>query len=69
MLVIWTPKNLKLNHFYFIPIDVDRGMPPTMFPEVNDYLLHFVDIVGEITVITPVHQILYLFPVLCLVIF
>ena len=36
-------------------------------PEVDDNLLHFVDIEGEIIVAAPVHQILYLFPMLCLV--
>jgi len=41
-------------------------MPSTTLPEVNDYLLRFVDI--EIIVVAPVHQIIYLFPVLCLVI-
>ena len=30
-------------------------------PEVDDYLLHFTDIGGEIIVVTPIHQILYLF--------
>ena len=37
-------------------------------PEVDDNLLHFVDIEGEIIVAALVHQILYLIPVLCLVI-
>ena len=37
-------------------------------PEVDDNLLRFVDIGGEIIVAAPVHQILYLIPVLCLVI-
>ena len=37
-------------------------------PEVDDNLLHFVDIEGEIIVAPPVHQILYLIPVLCLII-
>ena len=46
----------------------DGGMSSTTLPEVDDYLLHFVDIEREIIVVTPVHQILYLFPVLCLVI-
>ena len=36
-------------------------------PEVIDNLLRFVDIVGEIIVAAPVHQILYLIPVLCLI--
>ena len=39
-----------------------------MLPEVNDYLLHFVDIEGEIIVAALVHQILYLFPVVRLII-
>ena len=38
------------------------------FPEVDDNLLHFADFEGEIIVATPVHQILYLIPLLCLVI-
>ena len=37
-------------------------------PEVDDNLLCFVDIEGEIIVAAPVHQIPYLIPVLCLVI-
>ena len=37
-------------------------------PEVDDNLLRFVDIEGEIIVAASVHQILYLIPVLCLVI-
>ena len=32
----------------------------TTLPEVDDNLLHFVDIEGEIIVAAPVHQILYL---------
>ena len=43
-------------------------MSSTMFPEVDDYLLHFTDIEGEIMVLVPFHQIFYLFPVLRLVI-
>ena len=43
-------------------------MSSVMLPEVNDYLLPFVDIEGEIIVASPVHQILYLIPVLCVVI-
>ena len=39
-----------------------------MLPEVDDYLLHFVDTKGDIIVVAPVHLILYLIPVLCLVI-
>ena len=39
-----------------------------MLPEVDDNLLHVVDFEGEIIVAAPVHQILYLIPVLCLVI-
>ena len=66
--MIWTPKNLRLDPFYFVPVDVDRGMFSFTLPEVDDNLLRFVDIEGEIIVATPVHQILYLIPVLCLVI-
>ena len=44
------------------------SVPSFMFPEVDDNLLRFVDIEGEIIAAAPVHQILYLFPVLCLVI-
>ena len=40
----------------------------TTLPEVDDNLLCFVDIEGEIIVVAPVHQVLNLFPVLCLVI-
>ena len=40
----------------------------TTLPEVDDNLLHFIDIEGEIIVIRPFHQILYLFLVLRLVI-
>ena len=39
-----------------------------MLPEVNDNLLCFVDIEGDIIVAAPVHQILSLIPVLCVVI-
>ena len=28
-------------HFYFVPIDIDRGMSSTMLPEVNDNLTNF----------------------------
>jgi len=52
---------------HFVPIDVDRATSSTMFPEV-DYLLSFVAIEGEIIVIAPAHQILYLVPVLYLII-
>ena len=38
------------------------------FPEVDDNLLRFVDIEGEIIVAASVHQILYVIPLLCLVI-
>ena len=37
-------------------------------PDVDDNLLLFVDIEGEIIFTAPVHQILYLIPVLCLII-
>ena len=37
-------------------------------PEVDDNLLRFIDIEGEIVVATAVHQILYLIPVVCLII-
>ena len=57
-----------LDHFHFIPNDVDRDMSSTTFLEVNDYLLRFTDIEGEIIVIASVYQILYLFPVLRLII-
>jgi len=40
----------------------------TALSEVDDYLLRFVDIEGEIIVVSPVHQILYLTPILRLVI-
>ena len=63
-----TQKLEALDTFYFVPIDVDRGMFSPMLPEVDDNLLCFVDIEGEIFVVTPVHQILYLIPVLCLII-
>ena len=55
-------------YFHFVPIDVDRGMSSTILPKVDDYFLCFVDIEGEIIGAAPVHQILYLIPVLCLVI-
>ena len=41
-------KHEGLDYFHFIPIYVDRGMSSIMLPEVNDYLLHFTDIEGEI---------------------
>ena len=66
--MIWTPKLETLDHFYFIPTDVDRGMFSFTLPEVDDNLLRFVDIEGDIIVAAPVHQILYLIPVLCLII-
>ena len=39
-------------------------MDSTLLPEVDDYILCFVDIEEEIIVVPPVHQILCLFPVL-----
>jgi len=64
-----TLKPEAVDNFYFVPTDVDGEMPFTTLPEDNDYLLRFVNIEGEIIVLAPVHQILYLFPVLCLIIF
>ena len=58
-----------LDPFYVAPTDVDKGMFSFTLPEVDDNLLRFVDTEGEIIVAAPVHQILYLIPVLCLVIF
>ena len=43
-----TQKLEALDHFHFVPIDVDSGMPSTTLPEVDDNLLHFVDIEGEL---------------------
>jgi len=34
-----TEKPEALDHFHFIPTDVDRGMSSTTLPEVDDYLL------------------------------
>ena len=42
-----------LDPFYFIPIDVDRGMFSFTLPEIDDNLLRFVDIEGEIIVVAP----------------
>ena len=53
-----TSKLEALDHFHFVPIDVD-SLP--LFPEVDDYLFRFVDIEGGIIVAVPVHQILYVF--------
>jgi len=62
-----TYKPEALDHFCFVPTDVGTAMPSTMLSEVDDYLL-FVVIEGVIIVVAPVHQILYPFPVLCLII-
>ena len=43
-------------------------MPSITLPEVDDYLLRFVDTQDEIIVVALVHQILYLFPIPYLVI-
>ena len=43
-------------------------MLSSMLPEVDENLLHFADIEAGIIVAAPIHQILYLIPVLCLVI-
>ena len=45
-----TQKLEALDHFHFVPVDVDRGMFSTALAEVNDYLLRFIDIEGEIIV-------------------
>ena len=60
-LPVFTPVQRRHLH-----IDVDRGMFSFMLPEVDDNLLCFVDIEGEI-IVAPVHQIRYLIPVLCLI--
>ena len=36
-----TNKLEALDHFYFVPIVVDRGMSSTMLPEVGDYLFFY----------------------------
>ena len=57
--MIWTQKLEAFDPFYFVPIDVDRGMFSFMLREVDDNLLRFVDIEGEIIVVAPAHQILF----------
>jgi len=49
--VIWTLE--ALDHFHFVPTDVDRGVSSARLPEVDDHLLRFVDIEGEIIVAAP----------------
>jgi len=56
-----------LEPFYFAPVDVDRGMFSFTLSEVDDNLLRFVDIEGEIMFAAIVHQIISLIPELCLV--
>ena len=42
-------EELKTFHLlHYCPIDVDRGVLPLLFPEVDDHLLCFVDVECEV---------------------
>ena len=60
-----TEKIEALDHFYFIPIDVDRGMFSLRF--LKSMIISFILLTLRERLLLS-HQFLYLIPVLCLII-
>ena len=51
-----------------VPVDVDRGVLPLLFPEVQAHLLCFVDVECEVIFLTPHSEGPHLLPVGCLIV-
>ena len=51
------------DSLYCSPVDVDWGVFPPLLAEVNNQLLCFADVEGEVVVLAPQCQFIYLFPI------
>ena len=68
LLVMWTPRNLKLNLLYYSPFDENGGVLGAPFPAVHNQLPRLDHIQGEVVVLAPHHQVSDLLPICCLII-
>ena len=63
LLVMWTPRNLKLNLLHCSPVDENRGVLGPLFSVVHKHLLCLAQVQGEVIVLAPPSQVSDLLPI------
>ena len=69
LLVMWTPRNLKLTKPSPLqPVDMNGGVLSPPFPIVHNHLLCLDHVEGEVVVLAPYSQVSDLLPIGCLIV-